>query len=77
MPTRRFSPPWSVEELDVLACFVVRDNGGQKLACVYFVANAGATEPPSNWLRLRVSAAIKSVTCRPALPWSARRVSSS
>jgi hypothetical protein len=29
---RRFPPPWSIEELD--ACFVVRDRGGQALACV-------------------------------------------
>ena len=34
MTTRRFPPPWSVEELD--ACFVVRDNDGQQLAYVYF-----------------------------------------
>jgi hypothetical protein len=26
---RHFPPPWSVEELD--ACFVVRDNNGQRL----------------------------------------------
>jgi hypothetical protein len=31
---RRFPPPWSVEELD--ACYVVRDNSGQKLSYVYF-----------------------------------------
>jgi len=34
MPSRRFPPPWSVEELD--ACFVVRDHNGQQLAYVYF-----------------------------------------
>ena len=28
--TRRFPPPWTVEELD--ACFVVTDSAGQKLA---------------------------------------------
>jgi hypothetical protein len=33
-PTRRFPPPWSVEELD--ACFVIKDDAGQKLAYVYF-----------------------------------------
>jgi hypothetical protein len=32
--TRRFPPPWTVEELD--ACFVVTDSAGQKLAYVYF-----------------------------------------
>jgi len=30
MPSRRrFPPPWSIEELNV-ACFVVKDAGGQK-----------------------------------------------
>ena len=37
--TRRFLPPWSVEELD--ACFVVRDHGGQQLAHVYFEDEPG------------------------------------
>jgi hypothetical protein len=30
MRTRRFPPPWSIEELE--ACFVVIDRVGQKLA---------------------------------------------
>jgi hypothetical protein len=34
--TRRFPPPWSVEEMD--ACFIVRDHNGQALAYVYFEA---------------------------------------
>jgi hypothetical protein len=34
METRRFPPPWSVEELH--ACFVVCDHIGQKPADVYF-----------------------------------------
>jgi hypothetical protein len=34
MRTRRFPPPWSIEELE--ACFVVIDRAGQKLAYVYF-----------------------------------------
>jgi hypothetical protein len=33
MTTRRFPPPWTVEELD--ACFVVRDVNGEVLAYVY------------------------------------------
>jgi hypothetical protein len=37
--TRRFPPPWSVEELD--ACFVVRDHNGQALAYVYFEDEPG------------------------------------
>jgi hypothetical protein len=32
---RRFPPPWSIEEYND-ACFIVRDNNGQKLAYVYF-----------------------------------------
>jgi hypothetical protein len=39
MSTRRFSPPWSVEELE--ACFVVRDHSGQALAYVYFEEEPG------------------------------------
>ena len=37
--TRRFPPPWSVEELD--ACFVATDSTGQKLAYVYFEDEPG------------------------------------
>ena len=36
--TRRFPPPWSVEELD--ECFVVHDHSGQ-LAYVYFEEESG------------------------------------
>ena len=36
---RRFPPPWTVEETD--ACFIVRDHGGQALACVYFEEEPG------------------------------------
>jgi len=32
--TRRFPPPWSVQELD--SCFVVKDANGQALAYMYF-----------------------------------------
>jgi hypothetical protein len=39
MPERRFTPPWSVEELE--ACFVVKDSAGQKLAYVYFEEEPG------------------------------------
>jgi hypothetical protein len=34
MSSRRFPPPWSIEETD--ACFIVRDANGQALAYVYF-----------------------------------------
>ena len=37
--TRRFTPPWIVEE--TLACFVVKDHHGQKLAYVYFEDEPG------------------------------------
>jgi len=39
MPTRRFPPPWSVEE--TAACFIVRDSGGQAPAYVYFEDEPG------------------------------------
>jgi hypothetical protein len=39
MPSRRFPPPWSVDELE--ACFVVADSAGQKLAYVYFEEDPG------------------------------------
>jgi hypothetical protein len=37
--TRRFPPPWTVEELD--ACSVLRDHNGQQLAYVYFEDEPG------------------------------------
>jgi hypothetical protein len=39
MPDGRFPPPWSVDELE--ACFVVKDDAGQKLAYVYFEEDDG------------------------------------
>jgi hypothetical protein len=38
--TRRFPPPWSVEEYND-ACFIVRDHSGQALAYVYFEDEPG------------------------------------
>jgi hypothetical protein len=37
--SRRFPPPWSVEEHDV--CFIVRDNTHRMLAYVYFEEEPG------------------------------------
>jgi hypothetical protein len=39
MPSRRFPPPWSVEEQET--CFIVRDANGQALAYVYFEEEPG------------------------------------
>jgi hypothetical protein len=35
----RFPPPWSVDE--TMACFVVKDHAGHKLAYVYFENEPG------------------------------------
>jgi len=40
MNSRRFPPPWSIEELND-ACFIVKDSAGQKLAYVYFEEEPG------------------------------------
>ena len=40
MTTRRFPPPWTIEELND-ACFAVSDSAGQKLAYVYFEEEPG------------------------------------
>jgi hypothetical protein len=40
---RRFPPPWSVEEGQTW--FVVKDNGGQKLAYVHFDDPRSAAKP--------------------------------
>jgi hypothetical protein len=39
MTPRRFSPPWSVEELE--ACFIVLDANGQKLGYFYYEEEPG------------------------------------
>ena len=40
MPSRRFPPPWSIEEVND-ACFVVRDANEQQLAYVYYEDEPG------------------------------------
>ena len=37
--SRRFPPPWSVEETS--ACYIVRDRDGQALAYVYYEQESG------------------------------------
>jgi len=37
--TRRFSPPWSVE--DNGACFIVKDSSGHKILYVYYEEESG------------------------------------
>ena len=37
--TRRFPPPWSIEETP--ACYIVRDGAGQALAYVYYEEEPG------------------------------------
>ncbi len=39
MPSRRFPPPWSVE--DNSACFIVKDTNGQVLAYIYYEDGPG------------------------------------
>jgi hypothetical protein len=39
MTKRRFNPPWTVEE--TLACYIVKDECGQKLAYVYIEDEPG------------------------------------
>ena len=38
--TRRFPPPWTIDEAND-ACFIVRDKNGQALAYVYFEDETG------------------------------------
>jgi len=40
--SRRFPPPWSVEETEL--CFIVRDHNGQALAYAYFEDTSAVDE---------------------------------
>ncbi len=40
MPTRRFPPPWMIDEAND-ACFIVRDSTGHALAYFYFEEESG------------------------------------
>jgi len=39
MPNRRFTPPWSIE--DIGTAYVVKDGGGQKLAYLHYEDEPG------------------------------------
>jgi hypothetical protein len=39
MPSRRFTPPWDIEENG--ACFIIRDRNGQALSYVYYENEPG------------------------------------
>ena len=40
MTSRRFPPPWDIEEANA-SCFIVKDNKGHALAYVYFEQDPG------------------------------------
>jgi hypothetical protein len=40
MPSRRFPPPWRIDEANA-ACFIVRDSTGQALGYFYFEEEPG------------------------------------
>ena len=40
MTSRRFPPPWDIEEANA-SCFIVKDNNGQALAYVYYEDKPG------------------------------------
>jgi hypothetical protein len=51
METRRFPPPWSIDELE--ACFVARDQDDQQLAYVYFEDEPGRRSAAKLLTRMR------------------------
>jgi hypothetical protein len=61
LASRRFPPPWSVEEQSV--CFVVRDHSGQQLAYVYFEGEPGRRSG-EEILRLRTVGFGLPIPCR-------------
>jgi hypothetical protein len=42
--TRRFPPPWQIDEAND-ACFIVRDKNGQALGYFYFEEESGRRSP--------------------------------
>ena len=55
--TRRFPPPWSVEEYND-ACFIVRDHNGPKLAYIYYEDEPGGFNTTA-MSRRRLSVAVQ------------------
>jgi len=49
MKPRRFTPPWTVEK--TLACFIVKDHHGQKLAYVYYEEEPGRQSAANQLIR--------------------------
>jgi hypothetical protein len=47
--TRRFPPPWTVDEANA-ACFIVKDSNGHALAYVYFEDEPGRRTPRSRFI---------------------------
>jgi hypothetical protein len=56
LTTRRFPPPWSVEEGETY--FVVKDNDGQQLAYVHFDDPRSAAKPLTRDEARRIAANI-------------------
>jgi hypothetical protein len=51
VPTRRFPPPWSVEETP--NCFIARDANGQALSYIYYESEPGGVRQQSCSARTR------------------------
>ena len=65
-PARRFPPPWTVEE--TMACFVVKDHRGQKLAYVYFEEEPGRQSAANQLTRDEARRIVANVAKLPKLP---------
>jgi hypothetical protein len=67
METRRFPPPWTLDEHD--ECFIVRDANGQALAYVYFEEEPGRRTAAKLLTKDEARRmAVNSPSCRKAAP---------